>query len=248
MSLHKAMQKVLEEIRSVKGIMGVLIWDKSTPDPQHLLPASFTINTIKSTCSKLTKLAQSLGPSAKVKLFYDNGIAIVLNQPRALILILCRADLDFQLFNLVLSSALFRLDNLLDTKRMQKQDFPPLEQKRVDFLIEATNLLSSYLSGKIGTYKTTQNLRQVKEKLIKEFPFMANLFVDNNARVSIIKGKEGIWSGEVLLAFAKWMTFLEKLSFTKQWKIDLRRITSSLEKNLEEMGFYFALQNLRENI
>ena len=242
------MQRILEEIKSVQGITGVLIWDKRRLNSYQLFPASFTASVIKSTCSKLVKLAQNLGPSAKVKLFFNNGIAIILSRPQALILVLGQANLNFSFLDLVLSSCLLRLDKLLSSKKMEKIDFPPLEQEKVNYLIEGMNLLSGYLVEKIGAYRATQDLRQAKEKLIVSHPFMANLFVDNNAHISIIKGREGMWSGEIVLAFAKWAAYLEKLSFKKQRKVDLKKITSSLEKNLEEMGFYFIFDNIKENI
>jgi hypothetical protein len=242
------MQKILEEIKSVQGITGVLIWDKKSLRSFQLLPASFATSVIKSTCSKMIKLAQGMKSQAEVKLFYDNGTVIILSRPSALILILGRADLNFSLLNLVLSSTLLRLEKILTSEEMGKSDFPPLEQKKVNYLIEGMNLLSHFVSDKIGPYKTTQNLRQAKEKLISAYPLMANLFVDNNANISVLKGKGGLWSGEVVLAFAKWAAHLEKLSFKKERVLDLKKITSPLEESLEEMGFYFVFQNIRENI
>lgn len=242
------MQKVLEEIKAVQGVTGVLIWDKKTLRSSELLPASFASGAIKSTCSKIIKLGQDMKSQGEVKLFYANGIAIILSRPSALILILARPDLNFPLLNLVLGASLLRLEKILAAKEVGKLDFPPLEQKKVNLLIDGMNLLSRFVSDKLGPYKTTQNLRQAKEKLVTSHPFMANLFVDNNANISVIKGKEGTWSGEVIMAFAKWAAHLEKLSFKKERVLDLKKITSPHQESLEGMGFYFVFQNIRENI
>ena len=242
------MQKILEEIKSVQGVAGVLVWDKRALKSFQLLPASFANAVVKSTCSKLIKVAQSLKPPAELKLLYEAGNAILIHRTNLVLLILGRSDLNPSLLDLVLNSSLLRLDKILASRQTEIADSPPLEQKKVNQLIEATNLLSRFISDKIGPYRTTQNLRQVKEKLIGAHPFLANLFVDNNANISVIKGKEGLWSGEVVLAFAKWAANLEKLSFKKGDALDLKKITSSLEESLEEMGFYFVFQNVAENI
>ncbi len=242
------MQKVLEEIRAVSGVSGILIWDKTRACPFRLLPASFAEGIIKSVCSKMVRLAGDLKSQAQVRLFYSNGTVLMFNRANAVVLILCRPDLNLSLLDLVLGSSLARLDKLLGPGGMEKSISAPLEQKKVDFLIRGMNLLSRFIGDKIGPYRTTQNLRKAKEKLIPSYPFMANLFVDNNASISIIKGKQGIWSGEVVLAFAKWAALLEKLSFKRQGEIDLKKITSPLEENLEGLGLYFLYQNMRENI
>jgi len=242
------MQKILEEIKSVQGVTGVLVWNKKTLSSSQILPANFAFGMIKSTCQKMANLAQALGVFAKAELFYANGIAIFLDQPSTLILILGRTNLDSRLLDLVLNSCLARLEKLLSFKRLEGDDFPVLEQKKMDRLLEGMNLISSYISDRIGAYRTTQNLRQAKDKLIASHSFMANLFVDNNARLSIIKGKQGLWSGEVILAFAKWVAYTEKLCFKKEKAIDLKKITSPIEQDLDEMGFYFAFHNIRGNI
>lgn len=242
------MQKILEEIRSVQGVTGVLVWNKKTLSSSQLLPASFALGMIKSTCHKMANLSGDFGASAKVELFYANGVAVFLDQPSALILILGRTNLDFELLDLVLNSCLTRLEKTLSFRQLQGADFPVLEQEKMDCLLEGMNLISGYISDKIGAYRTTQNLRQAKDKLIAPHPFMANLFVDNNAKISIIKGKRGLWSGEVILVFAKWAAYTEKLCFKKEKVIDLKKITSSIQQDLEEMGFYFAFHNTTENI
>lgn len=241
------MQKLLEEIRAVLGVTGVLVWDKKRLVSFPLLPSSFAEGIVRSICSKMVKLAGELKSNSQIKLVYENGTALVLNRPNAAVLVLGRANLNFPLLDLVLSSSLSRLDRFL-LPGAERVVPPPLEQKKVDFLVGGMNLLSRFVCDKIGPYRTTQNLRKVKDRLATSYPFMANLFVDNNASISIIKGKQGIWSGEVVLAFAKWAAGLEKLSFKKQGEIDLKKITSPLEENLEGLGFYFLFQNMKGNI
>ena len=242
------MQNILEEIKSVRGVTGVIIWDKKTLSSHQLLPASFSPSAIKSTCSKMMKLSQDLNPPAELRLFHKNGNATVLNRSSSIILILGRDDLNFSLLDLVLSSIPLRLEKLLNPQSAKKLNFSPLNQEKTNHLIEAMNLVSSHLTDNIGAYSVTQKLRQAKDKLITRYSFMANLFVDNNAKISTVKGKEGIWSGEIVLAFAKWIVLLERLALKKGRGIDLKKTTLPLKKALEEMGFYFTFENIKRNI
>ncbi|MCK4385326.1 MAG: hypothetical protein KAW52_03595 [candidate division Zixibacteria bacterium] len=72
-------------------------------------------------------------------------------------------------------------------------------------LIEAVNLVARGFVKTLGSCWVTQNLRKSKKRVVKEFPHVANFYVDNNATISLKKGKEELLDENLMITLIKWI-------------------------------------------
>jgi len=83
----------------------------------------------------------------------------------------------------------------------------------------------------------TQNLRKSKERVAQEFPFVVNFYVDNNATISLIKGREELLDKNLTFALIKWI-YLFMNSSNQIQSLDIRDLTAEISQPLKEIGFY----------
>jgi len=112
-----------------------------------------------------------------------------------------------------------------------------VDKRALGLLIEAVNLVAKRLVETLGIYWVTQNLRKNKERVAQEFPLVANFYVDNNATVSLIKGREELLDKNLAFALIKWI-YLFMNSSNQTQSLDIRDLTAKISPSLEEIGFY----------
>jgi hypothetical protein len=128
-----------------------------------------------------------------------------------------------------------------------------VDKKVLRLLIEAINLVAKGVVKIHGSYWATQNLRKTKERIVKEFPFVANFYVDNSATISLIKGEEKLLNESLSFAVTKWI-YLFMSSANLKTRIssqtqppDIRDLTADLSQPLEQIGFYSTYQKFAES-
>lgn len=241
------MNRVIEEIKAVQGVSGVLILDLENSVTYQLLPASFEKDTLRSLTMVLLSLCKKIEKPVRIDLKFDNGIALFVKLNHGAVLTYGRPSLNLSLLKLVLKSSVPTIEKRLKRERDEIKGTPQgkisttLSQIYVEPLIEAMNQIASIYRKYIGTYLLTQNLREAKEKLLKEFPFLINFSVDNNGMLLMIKGKEDMVKGDVIFAFARWVSFLKELCqkvSPEIRRLKMRELTKDSAEKLEEIGFY----------
>jgi len=251
------METILNDIRSVPGITGVLVLDKDTLESYHLLPATFSSEAIGNIRTKLLKLSEKMNQQSRLDLKFEHGVGLVYNLEKSAILIFGKSNLNFSVLGLVLKSALQGIERKLvakakkpvNTQESSTLDKPCLgtgftvDKKTLGLLIEAVNLVAKSLLKTHGSFYVTQNLRKSKEEVIKEFPFVANFYVDNNATISLIKGREGLLDEKLAFALIRWIYFFVN-SFDPTQFLDVRNLTAKISQSLEEIGFYNMYQKV----
>ena len=103
------------------------------------------------------------------------------------------------------------------------------------------NEIASVYRGYIGAYLLSQKVREAREKLLGQFPFLRNFFVDNRGGVLVIKGKENLVDEGVVPAFARWTLTLKELcqkTSPEIKELKIIELTQNWADKLEEMGFY----------
>ncbi len=119
-------------------------------------------------------------------------------------------------------------------KQPQRTTFV-VDKKTLELLIEAVNLVAKGLVKTQGSFWVIRNLRKSKERIVTEFPFVANFYVDNNATISLIKGK--LLDENLTIALIKWI-YLFMNSSDQTQSLDLRDLTAKIGPSLEGIGFY----------
>jgi hypothetical protein len=240
------MERILSDIKSVPGVTGAMILAKESLNSYHLLPAIFTTNSIKDVRMKLLKLSEKMPPHSRLNLKFDNGIGLVYNLERSVVLIFGRSNLDFSLLGRVLKSALQSIERKLEREALEPDQVKKISTFVIDkadlnLLIEAINLVAEgYVKDK-GIFWVTKNLRKAKEDVIKEFPQISGFYVDNNGKVSLLKAPKEMFDQKIPLALAKWIDFfVNKTPYPSRRDrvVDIKELTARISKSLEGIGFY----------
>jgi hypothetical protein len=241
------LNKILEEIKAVQGVSGVLILDLKTSVTYQLLPAYFEKEGLHSLVRILLIFCQQMGKPIRMDLKFDNGMALFTRLNTVAVLVYGRPSLNLSLLKLVLKSSIATIEKRIMRRREKIREAPEDKtsiseaQIYVKPLVEMINQIASVYQRYTGTYLLTQNLRQAREKLLKEFPFLINFTIDNNGKVLTIKGKEDLAKEDVTSAFARWVSLLKELC--QKFSPEIRRLevadlTKDLAEKLEEIGFY----------
>lgn len=240
------MENILSDIRSVTGVTGAMVLVKGSSDSYHLLPASFTSKSIREVGERLLKLSERLPSHSRLNLKFENGIGLVYNLERSVVLIFGRPDLDFSFLRMVLKSALQSIERKLEGQLLRpaptgEEDSFVVDKDGLDLLIEAVNLVAEgYVKDK-GIFWVTKNLRKAKEDVIKEFPLVSSFYVDNNGKVNVLKAPKEMFDARTALALAKWIDLFINQAVhppRRDRLADLRKLTARISMPLEGIGFY----------
>jgi predicted regulator of Ras-like GTPase activity (Roadblock/LC7/MglB family) len=240
------MESILSDIKAVPGVTGVMVLAKDTLESYHLLPASFTSRSIRDVGERLSRLAQRLPPHSRLNLKFENGLGLVYNLNKSVVLIFGRQDVDFSLLGLVLKSALQSIERRVESLKDRKEEVVKTESFVVDkdslnLLIEAINMVAQgYVKDK-GIFWVTKNLRRAKENVIKEFPLVSGFYVDNHGRVSVLKPPREMFDRKTPLALAKWIDLFVNHAPHPPPRgrlTDIKALTARISDPLEGIGFY----------
>jgi hypothetical protein len=254
------MERFLSDIKSVPGVTGVVILDKETLESHQLLPATFSSASSRNVGTKLLRLSENMSPQSRLDLKFEHGIGLVYNLEYSVILIFGKADLNFSLLGLVLKSVLQAIERELAAQSCDLVKTQPsstwnegsqptaflVDKKALGLLIEAVNLVAKGLVETQGSFWVSQNLRKSKDRIVKEFPFVANFYVDNDATISLIKGGEGVINENLTFALIKWI-YLFMNSSSQTQSVGVRDLTAKISHSLEEIGFYSMYRRLAES-
>ncbi len=240
------MERILSDIKSVPGVTGAMVLAKEPWNCYHLLPASFTPRSIKEVGIKLLKLSEKLPPHSRLNLKFDNGIGLVYNLEKSVVLIFGRSSLDFSFLGLVLKSALQSIERKLEREtpkpdQVKKISFFVIDKANLNLLIKAINLVAEGYVKDQGIFWVTKNLRKAKEDVIKEFPQISSFYVDNDGKVSILKTPEEMFDRKTPLALVKWIDlFVNKAPHPSRRDrvTNIKELTARISKPLEGIGFY----------
>ncbi len=240
------MESILSDIKAVPGVTGAMVLAKDSLESYHLLPASFSSRSIRDVGERLSKLAQRLPPHSRLNLKFENGMGLVYNLNRSVVLIFGRRDLDFSLLGLVLKSALQsierRVESLKDRKeQVVKTDSFVVDKDGLNLLIEAINMVAQGYVKDRGVFWVTKNLRRAKDDVIKEFPLVSGFYVDNHGKVSVLKPPREMFDRKTPLALAKWIDlFVNHAPHPppRDRLTDIKALTARISAPLEGIGFY----------
>ncbi len=247
------MNEILQEIKSVQGITGVLVLNKNESVTYQVTPLSFPKEGLREIGTRLSRLANTSATGTSLELRFENGLAFFYNLDKGAVLIFGRPGMNVSVLSLVLKSAFFAIERKL-AKEGEKPSFGReetpsffLDKIYLEHLITALNQIARTYQGKLGTYSVTQNLRRAKEEFLIKFDLLQNFFVDNNGTVSLVRGKEEETSADILRALALWISHFIHLCSVQEPELltDIRGLTSGLEDKLEMMGFYETYEKLK---
>jgi hypothetical protein len=237
------MDKILSNIRSVSGVIGTIVIDKSRALTYQLMPASFTSEMIKNIALPLLHLGRSMEHNLSLDLFFEEGIARLYNRKQQIILIIGHTNMDFNLLGIICREAIPAISRKLAHGQLKVNTPSRSGNTEVgpDFLIKAINIISTNCVEKIGAYMVTKYLRKAKDELTEKYPMLGGITVDNNGVATFIRGISAEPSRDTLTAFAHWanlfLSYAAK-STNKLKPADIMDLTFEIKDRLDLSGFY----------
>jgi len=237
------MDKILANVRTVPGVIGTIVIDKSRALTYQLMPASFSSEMIKNIALPLLNMGRSTERNLSLDFFFEDGAARLYNRRQQIILILGRKDLDFNALGTVCREAIPAISRKLAHGQLkvsspERKDSPDVGP---EFLLKAINIISTNCVDKIGAYLVTKYLRKSKDELTSTYHVLSGISVDNNGVASFIKGAYFDEGRDTLTAFAHWANLF--LSYcarsTDRLKpADIMELTFEIKDKLDLSGFY----------
>ena len=237
------MDKILSNIRSVPGVIGTIVIDKSRALTYQLMPASFNSEMIKNIALPLLHLGRALEHNLSLDFFFEDGIIRLYNRKQQIILIIGHTELDFNVLGVICREAIPAISRKLAHGQLKVSAPSQTSNDDVgpDFLIKAINIISTNCVEKIGAYMVTKYLRKAKDELTPNYPVLGGITVDNNGVASFIRGINSEPNRDTLTAFAHWANLFLSYSAKATNKLkpaDIMDLTFEIKDRLDLSGFY----------
>ncbi len=233
-------KKIIESIRGVMGVSGVIIWDVNTGQYHKLLPARISAAETATICSSLTKFSQQTQPGKRVIARFQKGWIWLVNADNFALLIMAKPDLITTTLNLVLKSAIPNLEAELKSAPAVVPKNKHFKKEHVALLARTINLTLGYFQGQISRFEIAELLRREKDALIERYPMLKHLTVDANGGVILIKGAEKNIDYTFVQASAD---LIQAFLYHAQQKastigFDIEELTVDYREALSQIGFY----------
>ncbi len=237
------MNRILSSIRSVPGVWGTLAIDKKRALTYQLLPSTYNSEVVKQIALPALNLGRTLDKTVLIDLFFENGRVRIYNRNEAIILVMGRFDMNFDVLGSVCKEAVPAICRRFARASLDDNalGIPDNNNISFDFLLKAINILASNAQRKIGAYLVTKHLRSAKDALVGKYPFLSSITVDNNGVALLIRGSVIPRGDDMLQSFAHWANlFISNCarSTDKLNAADILELTLEIKDKLEMTGFY----------
>ena len=237
------MNKILSNIRSVPGVWGTIAIDKKRALTYQMLPANYSTQAVKNIAIPTLNLARSAEKNMVIDLFFENGKARIYNHGDAVVLVLGRRELNFDMLASVCKGAVTAISRRFARGDLADYVAPGGETGSISFemLLKAINILASNAQQKIGAYLVMKHLRNAKDTLIDKYQFLTMITVENNGIADLIKGYTPPKEDDLLQGFAHWANLFISNCASSSDKLnpaDILELTMEIKDKLELSGFY----------
>jgi hypothetical protein len=237
------MKRILEQLRGVVGVNGVVILDRITGVADSLIPVRFSQNQREELEELLRIMTIEFEDDSAFKIRFKSGWLMIKSVDDFAILIMAREDLNFDTLKLVMKSSIVSLRATSSSTAPSKK-VTEISVDQMTVLLDAFNSVSEYLmtASEIGPYGISTLLRSSREDIVDRFPDLKNFAVDNNGRVELIRGASRRLDSQVVEAVAWWsLAFRDRVNAKKPvFGLDIRAVTAKYEEELNSLGFYAA--------
>jgi hypothetical protein len=237
------MNRILSNIRAVPGVWGTLAIDKKRALTYQLLPSTYNAEVVKQIAIPALNLGRLLEKNILIDFFFENGKARLYNRPEAIVFIMGRYDMDFDLLGSICKEAVPAICRRFARANLNEHSPVASENSNVsfEFMLKAVNILASNAQQKIGAYLVTKHLRNAKDSLVEKYPFLSSITVDNNGVALLIKGNIPYKGDDLLQGIAHWANLFISSCATSTDKLnaaDILELTIEIRDKLEITGFY----------
>jgi hypothetical protein len=234
------MNKILETIRGVVGVSGVILWEKRANNFHKLLPARFGQNMVDQLCQQLARFSEIRDKNCSAIVRFQKGWLFLHNYDAFTMLVIGKSDLNTTTLNLVAKTSIAALESALGSPASAPLMPIKFLPEHAPTLVRAINLSLGFLQAHVSRFEIAELLRQVKSDLIAELPSLKHFSVDANGGVILIKGAEKVMDITAVEAAARLVATLADRTKTRIGNADfnIEKTTAPLRNTLTELGFY----------
>lgn len=243
------MNRIMEGIRGVVGVSGVIIWEKESNTYHRLLPARFDDAIIQKLCEQLARFCRIREKSFQSIARFQKGWLLVHNHDAFALMVIAKNDLNTTTLNLVIRTSVTALQSTLETRSASSSAAVGFEPEHAPVLARAINLSLGYLQQHISRFEIAELLRQAKSELLAEYPSLKHFSVDANGGVILIRNAEKHLDMSAVAAAARLIAALVDRAGNRinTDDFDIVVLTAPLRETLLELGFYRAFKDFTKS-
>ena len=234
------MNKIIETIRGVVGVSGVILWEKRTNKYHKLLPARFGKDTVDQLYRHLARFCEIRDQNCGAIVRFQKGWLFLHNYDTFALLVIGKADLNTTTLNLVAKSSISALESALGSQVAIPSLPVRFLPEHATALVRAINLSLGFLQVHVSRFEIAELLRLVKSDLIAELPSLKHFSVDANGGVILIKSAEKLMDITAVEAAARLVATVADRTRGRTGNADfnIEKVTAPLRDTLTELGFY----------
>jgi len=234
------MNKIIETIRGVVGVSGVILWEKRTNSFHKLLPARFGQEMVDQLYRQLARFCEVRDQNCGAIVRFQKGWLFLHNYDTFALLVIGKSDLNTTTLNLVAKSSISALESALGSQATAPSPHFKFLPEHASALARAINLSLGFLQAHVSRFEIAELLRQAKSDLIAELPSLKHFSVDANGGVILIKSAEKLMDITAVEAAARLVAILADRTRNRTGIADfnIEKVTAPLRDTLSELGFY----------
>jgi len=238
------MENLINQIRGVVGISGVILHDRLREESKIIMPASFEEQYIKNLKLKFYDLLRYASGEAKFRIKLAHGWIIIRCNDKHAVLIIAKEDLNIATLDLVLKSISLAMEHEAGSQESRVEII--FNEESVFTLLKTINLIVEHFTDSLSRFQLAQLLRDSKAELLDHYPDLKHFTVEHNSSVILIKGSESRLDERSIDAVAAWMSHFKKYikEQTMVAGFNLKSITGEVRSELESLRFYRKFQQV----
>jgi predicted regulator of Ras-like GTPase activity (Roadblock/LC7/MglB family) len=243
------MQELLEQLRGVMGVSGVMILDRLERLAWTLIPTHLENENIRELEKKVRDLVDLQVGHSTFRVRFSSGWLVINATNEFILVILTREDVKLELLNLVIKASITRLRHF-EGSCVEPEPTIEFQPQMGCLLLDAINCVGKHFRMIVGLSDCVSLLRKAKDDLLPAFPALKHFSVDNNGSVSLIRGSERHLDRTVVDSVARWCFRLKEMVNAKISVVgfDIREVTADVEVELTPIGFYWSYQRVASKV
>jgi hypothetical protein len=238
------MDDLINQMRGVVGVSGVILYDRLREESKMILPASFEEHFIKSLKLKFHELIRFTSGEAKFRIKLGHGWIVVRCNEKFAVLVIAREDLNISTLELVLKSISMAVEHEAGSQESRVEVI--FTEESAFTLLKTINLIVAHFADTLSQFQLAQLLRDSKTELLDHYPDLKHFTVEHNGTVILIKGSESRLDADSVDAVAAWMGQFKK--YIKEQTVvagfNIKSITDEVQPELDSLRFYRKFQQV----
>lgn len=238
------MDDLINQIRGVVGVTGVILYDRINEESKTIMPAGFEEHLVKTLKLKFYELLRFTSGEAKFRVKLKRGWIVIRCNDKSAVLIIAKENLNISTLELVLKSISLAMEREPGGQDSRVEII--FTEESAFILLKTINLIVEHFTDTLSQFQLAQLLRDSKTDLLDHYPDLKHFAVEHNGTVILIKGSESRLDPDSVDAVAAWMGLFKRYikEQTMVAGFNIKSITDEVRPELESLHFYRKFQQI----